>query len=156
MQLFLDMDGVLADFNKRAREILGMEPEDFEARFGKQAFWLILQSSPDFYNSFDLMLDAPFLLDATRHLGPIVLTGVPMGEWAQPQKRQWIMRNTGLNCITCRAKDKSLHAQPGDVLVDDRGEYADVWEAKCGPGTFVLHKSAHRSLKDLRAIGVLD
>ena len=32
--LFLDCDGVLADFDAGARELLGMTPREFEQRFG--------------------------------------------------------------------------------------------------------------------------
>ena len=34
--LFLDCDGVLADFDAGARELLGMTPRAFEQRFGKR------------------------------------------------------------------------------------------------------------------------
>lgn len=155
MQLFLDMDGVLADFDKRATEILGMAPSRYEARFGARSFWAVLQGTPDFYNSFDPMIDAPFLVEATQHLQPIVLTGVPLGEWAAPQKRAWIRRMfPTLNfIITCRSKDKSKYCRPGDVLVDDRVEYRPLWEA--AGGTYVVHTSAFQSLAELRALGVI-
>jgi hypothetical protein len=153
-QLYLDMDGVLADFDKRAFQIFGMPPSVFEDRFGSKVFWEVLQSSPDFYNSFDLMLDAPFLIDATRHLRPIVLTGVPRGDWAQGQKREWLGRMVpGAQVITCRSKDKALYCKPGDVLVDDRIEYKHLWEA--AGGTYVVHVSAYESIATLDRLGVL-
>lgn len=154
MQLFLDMDGVLADFDKRAQQILGVPPHQYETVMGAKAFWDRLQSTPDFYNSFDLMLDAPFLLDAVAHLDPIVLTGVPMGDWAAPQKRTWVKRMArGLPVICCRAKDKSLHMSPGDVIVDDRIEHAHLWNAK--GGIWVQHTSAYESIGKLRDLGIL-
>jgi hypothetical protein len=155
MQLYLDMDGVLADFDKRATAILGMFPADFEARYGAKAFWSILQDSPEFYNSFSMMIDAPFLLDAVSHLKPVVLTGVPLGEWAAPQKREWIKRMIpGTPVITCRSKDKAQFCSPGDVLVDDRTEYKHLWEA--AGGTYVVHRSAYDSIRELRHLGVID
>jgi hypothetical protein len=153
-QLFLDMDGVLADFDKRAYDIFGMRPADFEHKFGSKTFWSILQGTPDFYNSFDLMLDADFLLDAVAHLQPVVLTGIPMGDWAPPQKRAWIKRKArDLPVITCRSRDKSLYCQPGDIIVDDRSEYAHLWENKMG--IWVHHTSAYDSIRQLKDIGVL-
>lgn len=155
MQLYLDMDGVLADFDKRATQILGMIPSLYEDRYGAKAFWDELQSTPDFYNSFEPMLDMPFLIDATESLNPIVLTGVPMGEWAKPQKIEWVKRHLpGLQVIACRSKDKSNYCQPGDVIVDDRTEYRHLWKAK--GGGWVHHISAYDSIKQLKQLGVID
>lgn len=153
MQLFLDMDGVLADFDKRATQLLRMSPQQFEGYYGAKAFWGLLQNSDNFYNSFDPMIDAPFLVDAVDHLDPIVLTGVPMGDWAQPQKRDWIGRHFGYPVICCRSKDKSLHMNPGDIIVDDRVEYRHLWEAK--GGIWVHHTSAYDSIGQLKDLGVL-
>lgn len=154
MQLYLDMDGVLADFDKRASVILGMAPQAYETRYGSEYFWHALQNSPDFYNSFDLMIDAPFLLDATAHLNPIVLTGVPHGDWAKPQKLAWVQRMArNLPVVTCRSKDKSRFCTPGDIIVDDHTEYQHLWENKMG--TWVHHTSAYDSIKQLKDLGVL-
>lgn len=155
MQLFLDMDGVLADFDKRAREIFGMEPHTFEETFGTKKFWSTLLTTEDLFNSFDPMPDAFDLWNATKHLNPTVLTGVPRGDWAAPQKRTWIARHLGehVPVITCFARQKALHCKPGDVLVDDRPKFKDLWE-KAG-GTFVVHTSAAKSLDELKVLGII-
>jgi hypothetical protein len=38
-RLFLDADGVLADFDRAARDLLGMSPKAFIAKKGRGAFW---------------------------------------------------------------------------------------------------------------------
>ena len=38
-RLFLDADGVLADFDEGAKRLLGMTPRQFEAKHGKREFW---------------------------------------------------------------------------------------------------------------------
>ena len=155
MKLYLDMDGVLADFDKRAADILNMPTHRYEKTFGSQAFWHVLQSTPDFYSSFDLMLDAPFLFDAVERLKPTILTGLPMGDWAEPQKRAWGTRwFPGVPMITCRSKDKSLYCSPGDIIVDDRTEYRHLWEAK--GGIWVHHTSAYDSIRQLRELRIID
>lgn len=154
MQLYLDMDGVLADFDKRAKEILGMSMMQFEEEYGSRRAWARLQSSPDFYNSFDLMPDAMLLFNGVKHLNPIILTGVPLGDWAIPQKVAWCARffpETSVIC--CRSKEKSNYCNPGDFLVDDRVEYKHLWEAK--GGHYVVHTDAITSLEILRVLGVL-
>ena len=37
--LFLDCDGVLADFDAGAKHLLGMSPKAFEAKHGRGEFW---------------------------------------------------------------------------------------------------------------------
>ena len=86
MQLYLDCDGVLADFDRGATQLLGMPPRQFEKRRGIAAFWRELARHPDFYGSLPLMPDAMELFDAVRHLDPVILTGLPRGKWAAPQK----------------------------------------------------------------------
>lgn len=154
-RLFLDMDGVLADFDKRAAEVLGMPPGEFERQHGTATFWARLYETPDYFATFDMMPDAPLLWARTRHLAPTVLTGIPQGQWAVEQKRRWIAEKLGpdVPVITCLAKNKSFYCRPGDVLVDDRPQYAALWEAK--GGTFVVHTSAATSLAELERIGLL-
>jgi hypothetical protein len=154
-QLYLDMDGVLADFDKRAAEVFGMPPREFEDRYGEAEFWRRLYETPDFFATFDMMPDALDLWKATEHLSPIVLTGIPRGEWAVDQKRCWIAAKLGpdVPVIACASRNKSRHCLPGDVLVDDRPQYKDLWEA--AGGTFVVHASAAQSIAALEQLGML-
>ncbi len=156
-QLFLDCDGVLADFDKKAIEIFKMHPREFEAKYGAGTFWKIITKTPDFFYSLDAMEDAHILFKAVEHLSPIVLTGVPPStkKWAPDQKRRWIDRMFGehIQVITCASKDKKNHGKPGDVIVDDWPKYKHLWEEM--GGVFVLHTSAENSIEELRKIKVL-
>src|SRR3954454_12701454 len=77
--IFLDCDGVLADFDRGATRILGMPPRAFERRFGLKRFWARLASEPDFYNTVDLLPDAMELFEAVRSKDDLILTGPPRG-----------------------------------------------------------------------------
>ena len=154
-QLFLDCDGVLADFDRGAEAVLGMHPRRFERRFGLQAFWSRLAGQPDFYAELPLLPDARRFFDAVRHLDPIILTGCPRGRWAEAQKIRWAARHfPGTQIIACMARDKRDHAAPGDVLVDDTLRHRHLWEEM--GGIFVHHTSAEESLDELRALDVLE
>ena len=137
-QLYLDCDGVLADFDKGATAVLGLSPRAFEQRHGLGKFWQKLAQAPDFY-----------LFDAVRHLDPIILTGRPRGNWAADQKVRWAARYfPDTRIITTMARDKRDHAKEGDVLVDDQTRHRQRWEDV--GGVFIHHRSARQSIDELR------
>ena len=81
------------------------------------------------------------LFDAVEHLKPTILTGLPIGKWAAPQKIDWAAEHfPGVPIITCMARDKHKHMQPGDVLVDDRENHRAAYEA--AGVVFIHHKNA--------------
>ncbi len=151
-QIYLDCDGVLADFDAGARRVLGMSSHAYRHAHGNAQFWKVLALEPDYFGTLDLMPDALQLYAAVEHLNPIILTGMPVGLWADPQKRRWAARHfPDVPVITTRAALKRDHCQPGDVLVDDRDQYRDLWEA--AGGLFVLHRSARGSIAALARLG---
>lgn len=150
-KLFLDCDGVLADFDAGAKKLLGMMPRAFEAKFGKGAFWGKLARADNFYGTLPLMGDARNLFEAVAHLEPTVLTGLPLGKWAAPQKLEWVERHfPGTPVITCMARDKVKYMQAGDVLVDDQERHRHLWDE--ADGVFIHHRSAKQSLAELKAV----
>lgn len=154
MQLYLDVDGVMADFDGPAERIFGLPSRKAEETLGTPRFWADLRSAPNFYRDLPLMPDALVLLNKVKHLRPIFLTGVPAGGWAEPQKIAWRDYHfPGVKMICCRSKEKRQHMKPGDTLVDDRLKYSHLW-LEAG-GIFVHHTSAEDSIKQLRRLGVL-
>ena len=97
------------------------------------------------------MPDAQLLFDAVKHLRPTILTGLPLGTWAAPQKLKWAEEHfPGTPVITCMARDKYKSMKPGDVLVDDRADHRSKWED--AGGIFIRHKNARASLDELARI----
>ena len=137
--LFLDCDGVLADFDAGAKKLLGMTPAAFEARHG------------NFYGDLEEMPDAQELFEAVKHLKPTILTGLPLGKWAAPQKERWAAKHfPSVPIITTMARQKHLHMKRGDVLVDDRPNHRHLWEN--AGGIFVHHKNAKDSIRQLAEV----
>ena len=153
-QIYLDCDGVLADFDKGAEKILGLPPRVFEERHGSKEFWRRLARHGDFFGSLEPMPDAYELFEAVKPCHPIILTGLPQGQWAEPQKRRWARRHfPGVPVITTLAALKREHCHPGDVLVDDRDKHRHLWENE--GGVFIHHKAAASSIEALRAKGYI-
>jgi hypothetical protein len=154
--LFLDMDGVLADFDFSAEKLCGMPPHKFEEKYGTNKFWDTINSDPNFFLNLRPMADAMELYNATKHLEPPILTGIPQGmDPKNNQKREWAKNMFGhqQRVICCQASKKSLNiAMLGDTLVDDRHRYRKKWLDK--GGYFVLHTSAADSIQKLKNLGV--
>jgi hypothetical protein len=150
-RLFLDADGVLADFDEGARRLLGMSPAAFEAKHGRREFWRRIANAKNFYGSLPEIPDARLLFETVEHLKPTILTGLPLGNWAAPQKVAWAAEHfPGVPIITCMARDKHKHMKPGDVLVDDRENHRATYED--AGVVFVHHKNAEDSLRQLAKI----
>ena len=150
-RLFLDADGVLADFDQGARRLLGMRSKDYVTTHGRAAFWKRLAKAKNFYGSLAEMPDARRLFDAVKHLKPTILTGLPLGNWAAPQKVEWAARHfPGVPIVTCMARDKHKHMHRGYVLVDDREKHRAAYE-EAGV-MFIHHKNAEDTLRQLAQI----
>ncbi|MCM8557321.1 5' nucleotidase, NT5C type [Sphingomicrobium sediminis] len=149
VRLFLDCDGVLADFDGGVRKLTGLSPDALEAERGKGGFWKALARADAFYADLDPLPGALDMVEAVRHLEPTILTGLPMGNWARRQKLAWRDRHLpGIPMITCMARDKWKYAEAGDVLVDDRKTARAPWKEK-GRGRFILHKAPETTLLEL-------
>ncbi|HEX3939937.1 MAG TPA: hypothetical protein VHX11_00480 [Acidobacteriaceae bacterium] len=153
-QLFLDCDGVLADFDVAAALLFGQHPREAEAVLGTDMFWSRLRGDANFYGSLPLMADGIRLYQAVAHLNPIILTGCPRGGWAEQQKVEWAARHfPHVPIITCRSAEKWRHLQsPGDILVDDFVKYRHLW--KRAGGIFVLHRTAEQTIEELAELGL--
>lgn len=156
-KLFVDLDGVLADFDRGVQDLTGQSPEQLHPK----RMWPKIARADGFYEHLHWMEDGKVLWDAVRSKDPTILTGLPMGSWAEPQKRAWCARELGpdVPVITCMSRHKAARAaeqtpeQSTMVLVDDREKLRESWEA--AGGLFVLHTDAASSIAALAAAGVL-
>ena len=157
MQIYLDCDGVLANFNKKALEIFEVSPREFEDKYGTTEFWKRSNNTHDFYFVLEVMEDARELYDAVKHLKPIILTGVSSSniEKSSDQKIRWAHKVFGEDqkVICCFSKDKNKYCNSGDILIDDWSKYKHLWEEK--GGIFILHTSAQNSIAELKNLNVI-
>jgi hypothetical protein len=153
-QIFLDCDGVLADFDTGFQNLAGMQGQEYEDKFGTKQFWQLIRDSGSYFEKLPLMQGAVELYNAVKHLRPIILTGCPRGDWAAPQKMRWRDQHfPGVPMVTCLSRNKVDYCQPGDILIDDLLKYNQLWVA--GGGIFIHHTSAANSIQELYNINVL-
>jgi hypothetical protein len=128
IQVWLDCDGVLADFDTGFDRLTGTDARTFEDVYGTSVFWSRIQRSDSFFARLPVLEQGRQLYNLVKHLRPIILTGTPVGDWSVPQKLRWRDKHfPGVPMVTCRSKNKRDYCQPGDVLIDDLLKYRDLW-----------------------------
>ena len=155
-RLFVDLDGVLADFDRGVYEATGRYPSQMSDR----EMWPLVAKTSGFYDRLPWMPDGRALWEFVARYSPIICTGLPRGNWAEPQKRQWCRRELGseVPVVTCQSREKGqaiqefLEANETAVLVDDRLKSQPSW-VDLG-GIFILHTSATESIRALRDLGL--
>lgn len=152
--LFVDLDGVLADFDQGVIDIFGVPPEEIPV----PKMWGRLARTPDFYASLSWTLDGRELWKYAAPCNPTILTGLPRGTWARPQKIRWCEHHLGAHVpvITCMSREKPARAAAvtpagnTPILVDDRERQREPW-VQMG-GIFIHHRSATESIDRLREL----
>ena len=147
-RLFLDLDGVLADFDAHYEKTFGEKTD--RSKPTPKNFWKNIANNGSFFRDLPMMPDALALWEGAKklHPNPIILTGLThvASETTERHKREWVATHISplARVIVCPSKDKRLHGKPGDILVDDWTKYRALWEEM--GGVFVLHTSAEESL----------
>ena len=152
--LFVDLDGVLADFDSGVQRVTGELPTAQSPR----SMWPRLAHSGDFYDNLDWLPAGRDLWAGVSQLEPTILTGLPLGKWAEPQKRAWCRRELGgdVRVITCMSRDKGSRAREATpegatpILIDDRDSLRERFEAS---GGIFVHCTDHaRALREVRSL----
>jgi hypothetical protein len=154
MKIYLDMDGVLTDFEKRYNELFGIKPEEVNARTAH--FWRNFEPFIEGGNfrTLDKHPNADQLLQFVHEMRvPVeILTssgGDKHHERVSADKIEWLCNN-GIpykaNIVPGGSKKATL-AQPWHILVDDTLHVVEKYRA--AGGTAILHYDIDETLKEL-------
>lgn len=135
--IFLDLDGVLADFDQGCLTITGKTPEQW-SNYSKGALWRALGDLHHFYGTLPVHPFAHILLDHIHlevqdkwpGLTYSVLSALPISnrDAALSGKTLWLQTNFPfLEYRLTPDTTKTSHGQPNTVLVDDRLKIAMAW-----------------------------
>lgn len=139
-----DQDGVLADFDGYKKENLSEE-----AQTDDDQMWAEIKKIPNFYRKLKATPYARKLWDAIKLCGSdrCILTALPRKTTmpdADTDKRLWTTDKRapvfGGEKVVVKfgpySRDKYKHAEPNDILIDDRQDNIDQWIAAGGIGIF--------------------
>lgn len=153
--LAFDSDGVIADFDKKAVEILGGKRIH---EVPKGTLWSSIErydrEVEPFFESLELMDGAMRLVDFGRdnfkHVFILTASGYTPKNGAEQKKRWYARMFPGMQVIVVpKSPDKAAYANSTTILVDDRAKSIDPWVAAGGIG--ILHTSVDDTIAQLRA-----
>jgi 5'(3')-deoxyribonucleotidase len=165
--IYLDMDGVLADFNSAARRYLSASREEERAAAANGRWpvekWRLLARQQHFYRDLpktaiaDRLVEQALQFEATLGWDIRILTAIPKGN-DMPEvfqdKFEWINEYyPGLRVhFGPYSEDKQLHCQSGDILVDDRTSNCTEWRNAGGIAVQVRESTQEAALQELSAL----
>lgn len=140
-RLYLDLDGVMADFDAHFPAVFGLDHRSM----ADDAMWQTINAHPSYFRDMPLCAGAGEFFAEIAHLDPIILTACPRTNYQHVarQKREWVREHlsseiTILPVMGGRNKPLFMHA-PGDILIDDFERNTSEW-SKAG-GLAILHRS---------------
>ena len=156
-RIFLDMDGVLADFLKGVSEELGIKVTNDEAGhrvYDKNKAEL---TAKHIFRNLEPMSDMWKLLGFVNNLGihteVLSAAGSVNREIVVNDKIGWVKEHVHpywITTCTFNGSQKAAFAHPKAVLIDDREKSIKQWENAGGIG--ILHTSAENTIKELKEI----
>lgn len=170
--IYLDMDGVLADFDRRAQEIYppfeGMA-KWFHHGQGSKAEYTKLYTNLVFkiLRTRNFWIDLPWMLDGRKlfsyveshfHHNQIGILTAPMSQDERCEREKWEWVQTHLKVVPralffCHLnKEQFVGKIPGkyQILIDDREKNIIAWKSAGGIG--IHHISAHDTIRQLEHI----
>ena len=161
-KIYLDMDGVIADFDKRFKDISGMDPREFEDKYGTKEFWNLIdeENKVKFWVGIPEMPGAKALVDYVKKYNFELLTSPSAKKQSYLGKLLWIRNHKDLfggkpRVNFKRAKEKhevKSDLQTTDILIDDREDTISRWNEAGGTG--IHYKSANQVINDLKKLGL--
>ena len=149
-RIFVDLDGVLADYMKKYMTLGGGRDDNSKRRR------VILKKDPMFFHDLELMPDAMQLWNYVLPFDPYILSAqsnfVP---GSRSQKYAWV--ETNLNMVGEKVivvdypSDKYKYCtSEDDILIDDKAKNCSDW-GNAG-GRAILHKSSKKTIEELAII----
>jgi TATA-binding protein-associated factor Taf7 len=152
-KIYLDMDGVIADFDKRYKELFKMAPKEAESNKLFDKFFTQFISDRQFAK-LDMTQDGLMLINYLRSLHiPTEILSSTSSEKRDPeirkQKMEWLEKHGipfPVNLVPGKRFKKDF-ANENSLLIDDTAQNIDQWRKEGGIG--ILHSDA------ITTIGIL-
>ena len=161
--IYLDMDGVVANFDKRFEDLSGMLPQAYVDKHGLNAFWDLIDEKHKvaFWRGIELMPGAVELVKFVSQYPYQMLTAPSVKKQSVIGKGLWVKDKVGTlypskpKVFYRKAKEKHMvkpELTKNDILIDDRADTIGRWDG--AGGTAILYQSANQVINDLKKLGL--
>lgn len=160
-QIYVDLDGVLADFTGAATKALGRKITGGSEITG--ADWKVIADTPNYWVDMDFLRSGRKLWGHIRRQTPFILSAMPKTDTAGARvgKTAWVGRNlkgvTKDRILLVFRRDKRKFAVNAggrpNILIDDTASNISEWKAAGGIG--ILHHSTkvNQTIARLKKLG---
>jgi len=150
--VYLDMDGVICDFNLQFQTLTNYEcesPREYERIYGREIFVdIIKKGGVDFWSKMNWMPDGKLLWNFLEKYHPVILSKpIKDMEECYQGKELWVTNHLGPAIPFIFDEDKERYADDRAILIDDMSFNIEKFREAGGIG--ILHKDA------LKTIGIL-
>ena len=127
------MDGVLANFAYKFKEVAGIEPKEYIETFGQDAFWKECDSVR-FWSEMPMERNAPMLWQYLSNKGVTLLTTPSPQVTSRVGKILWKAKFLKGNPKIIFSSSKQDYADSRSILIDDFKQNLRKWEDAGGIG----------------------
>jgi predicted nucleotidyltransferase len=152
-KLFLDMDGVICDWEKQFKRYSGGVPvETYDVEHGKKnRYFFVRKNSPEFYATMPWLKDGEMLYNFVKNFPTEILSHAP-DKLAVEGKQIWL-KNNNINLkanLVPHSSDKAKYATVDSILIDDREDLIAQFVQAGGQG--ICHKNAIDTINKLKEL----
>ena len=153
-KIYVDMDGVLSDWEAQFKRYSGGIPVDtYDGLYGKKnRYKLVNKNSPGYYATMPWMKDGKLLYNFVDSLTNVQILSHAPDVKAKTGKQEWLANkniNLEANLVPNR-QDKSKFATPDSILIDDREDVVNDF-IKLG-GKAILHTNSIDTINQLKEL----
>lgn len=171
VRIFVDMDGVLCNFEKRFQDLNKehLTSSEYESKYGDKSIWPIIDADGEAYwTEMPWMPDGQEMWQYVEKYNPTILSAPSRNPTSKSGKVQWLENHIKLPNYQVQTKakqgwdgvskiilnsDKWRYATGSmDVLIDDTPKKIDGWRHAGGTG--ILHTSAKSTIQELQKLNL--
>jgi hypothetical protein len=161
--IYLDMDGVIADFDQRFIDLSGMTPNEYKDKHGMNQFWDFIdeENKVRFWAGIPVMPGAKKLIDYASQYDYEILTAPSIKKQSRLGKMIWLRKihsdlfpdKPKVNFKSAKEKHQIKPSlTKTDILIDDKQSTIDNWNNAGGIG--ILYTSSEDAIRQLKQLKI--
>lgn len=156
-KIYCDMDGVLTDFESRFDHFTGMNPQEYERKYGEAQFWHLIDNEIGvrFWVGMPWMPQGEQLWNFIKPYKPDLLSSPSRNNTSRLGKNLWVRNKLEPKpkLILAYSKDKQRYASPNNILIDDKKSNIKEWSAAGGIAIRCKGGDTNFVIEELKKLG---